>query len=57
MGGPPKIGGFYPQNEWFISWKTPMNQMDDLGGFYHSYFWRATLFPSKSWQSSKMSQT
>ena len=30
MGGPPKIG--VPENGWFISWKTLLKQMDDLGG-------------------------
>ena len=32
MGVEPKIGGFPPQNGWFISWKPPI-KMDDLGGF------------------------
>ena len=31
MGVNPKIGGFYPQNGWFIR-KKPYEQMDDLGG-------------------------
>ena len=30
MGVEPKIGGFYPQNGWFISWKTLL-KIDDLG--------------------------
>ena len=35
----PKIGGFDPQNGWFISWKTLLKWMI-LGGFYHPYFWK-----------------
>ena len=30
MGVEPKIGGFYPQNGWFISCSNPI-KMDDLG--------------------------
>ena len=30
MGVNPKIGGFYPQNGWFIMVPNPM-KMDDLG--------------------------
>ena len=32
MGVEPKIGGFYPQNGWFINNGKPSEQMDDLGG-------------------------
>ena len=32
MGGPPKIGGFYPP-KWMVKIReNPMNKMDDLGG-------------------------
>ena len=33
----PKIGGFFPQNGWFISWKTLLKWMI-WGGF--PYFWK-----------------
>ncbi len=35
IGGPPKIGGFYPQNGWFISWKTL---------FFNGWFGGAIIF-------------
>ena len=39
MGLNPKIGIFYPQNGWFISWKTSL-KWDDLGGFnFPPMFW------------------
>ena len=35
MGVDPKIGGFYPQNGWFINnGSKPYEQMDDLGGCF-----------------------
>ena len=36
MGVEPKIGGFYPQNGWFISWKTLLKLM--IWGYH--YFWK-----------------
>ena len=37
MGVEPKIGGFYPQNGWYISWKTLLKWM--IWGA-HPYFWK-----------------
>ena len=31
----PKIGGFYPQNGWFISWKTRLKLM--IWGYHYSW--------------------
>ncbi len=40
MSVEPKIGGFYPQNGWWVyHGSKPYVLMDDLGGFYHPYFW------------------
>ena len=36
MGVNPKIGVFYPQNGWFISWKTLLKLM--IWGYH--YFWK-----------------
>ena len=48
MGHNPKIGGFYPQNGWFISWKILL-KWDDLGGpplfLEHPYLKKEAPFP------------
>ena len=41
LGVEPKIGGFYPQNGWFIMVPNPI-KMADLGGF-SPYFWKHPL--------------
>ncbi len=46
MGGPPQIGGFYPQNGWWKSWKTLLIKMDGLGV---PLFLETPICDSKPW--------
>ena len=47
LDGPPKIGGFNPQNGWFRMVPKPYEQMDDLGGpplVLETPIWHLTVF-------------